>query len=137
MIRENEEYRILAVSKTQLKVLATGGAYTNKPDCLTRTMPDGKLEIVMLRSVIENMERLEAEVDAEANDLDESAPIELPELPTPPPAPKANIPQADLDAYEPMTRPPPVVGENNRPRDHSGSNGFGGNRIDIGKLFGG
>ncbi len=128
MIRENSEYKIRAVSATQLKVLAAGGGYEDKAGCLTRQMADGRLEIVMLRSELDKLERLEREVDLECSQIYEvSGQIEIPELPIVPlpSLPKDDgIPQADKDAWSRMglDKPPP---ERSTGLDRPRGNGMG------------
>jgi hypothetical protein len=139
MERENSEYKLRGVSATQLKVLVAAGGYEVKQACLTRTMSDGRLEIVMVRSEIERLEELEREVDAECNEVTEAlGPLEMPEsvgiTPPLPAQPEPNIPQADKDAYKRMFPDQiPERPESSRPRD--GGSSIGPGRLDIGAIF--
>jgi hypothetical protein len=128
MERENEEYKLRAVTPTQYRVLAAAGDFDVKQACLTREMADGRLEIVMRRKDIERLEELEREVIAECDDVgDNPAPLELPELPIVPLAPAEpamNIPDIDKAAYKRlMPDQIPERPESSRPRDGIGGSG--------------
>jgi hypothetical protein len=96
MEREGAEHKLRIVSSAQYRVLLATGGHERKPYCLTRTLPDGRMEIVFTRQEFDRLERIESEVLVETQGVSDAEMIEIVEPPTP--MPTDNIPDADKQA---------------------------------------
>jgi hypothetical protein len=79
---EGPEHQIKVVSKAQYRVLISAGGHERKPHCLTRTMPDGRMEIVFTKQQFDQLERIEREVQAEIEREGDSGLLQIEQPPT-------------------------------------------------------
>lgn len=132
MDMEGPEHQLKVVSKAQYRVLIAAGGYERKPHCLTREMPDGRMEIVFTKQQFDQLERIEAEVISEVERVGDSELLQIEQPPTLI-VPSDGIPERDklgaaaygVDQNQPLPDHP----ESSRPRDRRG----GG--IDFSPLF--